>query len=129
MGLYGRKCGNESMQIEACRQYAKGLENHLIETQMRHLWLANGRDVADVIDEEAVCATIMFAFFEATMATTVNAWADHMLAASKMVELLGPKRCATGVLHYIFRTVRIGIVSEPRVFHGSLLICHRRTGV
>ena len=110
MGLYGRRSGNESMQMEACRQYAKGLECQLIESQVRQLRLANGHDVAEVFDEEAVCTTIMFSLFEAAMATTANAWTNHILAAAHMVELLGPERCSTGIMHFLFRTVRIGIV-------------------
>ena len=117
MSVYGKRSRDESIQMEACRCYAKGLESQLIEGQINQLQLSKGRSVTEVFSEETVCAPIMFCLFESAMCTSMAAWAQHLVAAGKMLEMLGPERCRHGIIHHMFRTVRIGIVCLPLPAH------------
>ena len=112
MALYGKKSGNESIQMEACRHYAKGLESQLLDSKAHQLKMANGGQVAEIFNEETICATVMFSFFESIMSTSITGWAQHLAAAGKMMEMLGPERCRYGIVHNLFRTVRVGTVSH-----------------
>ena len=107
MSVYGKKTGNKPIQVEACRSYAKGLEIQLAETRLNQRKLTAGVDAGEIYDAEAVCVPMMFCFFEAMMCTSFSAWAQHAMAAGKMLEMLGPQQCRDGILHYIFRTARL----------------------
>ena len=120
MSVYGKRNGDESIQMEACRSYAKALESQLIEGQIHQLQLSRGESVAEVFSEETVCAPIMLCLFESAMCTNITAWAQHLVAAGKMLEMLGPDRCRHGTLHNLFRLVRIGTV-----YYGPLDLLER----
>lgn len=110
MSVYGKKTGNQSIQVEACRSYAKGIENQLAESRLNQQRLTAGTDVGQIYDLEAVCVPMMFCFFESMMCTSFAAWAQHSIAAGKILEMLGPQQCRDGVLHFLFRTARITTV-------------------
>ena len=110
MSVYGKKTGNQPIQVEACRSYAKGIENQLAESRSNQRKLTAGVEACEIYDAEAVCVPMMFCFFEAMMCTSFGAWAQHAMAAGKMLELLGPQKCRDGLLHYLFRTARITTV-------------------
>lgn len=111
MAHYGKRTGDAAMQREACHWYDKGLENQRLESHEMELQLANGARAADKISEATICAPIMFSLFESLMTTSFTAWAQHMTAAGKMLELRGPEKCQDGIIHHLFRSVRIGSVS------------------
>ncbi len=110
MAHYGKRSGDESIQVEALGWYAKGLQSQRLESKGFDLQLAKGSSAADVFNESIICTPIMFAFFESVMCTTYPAWAQHLKAAGKMMEMLGPWRCRQGMLHQLFKTSRTGAV-------------------
>ena len=111
MAHYGKQTGDHAMQLEACRWYDKGLESQRLENQQMELQLSKGGNVDERINEATLCAPIMFSLFESLMTTSFNAWSEHMKAAGKMLEMRGPENCRDGIIHHIFRTVRLTAVS------------------
>lgn len=122
MAHYGKRTGNVSFQTNACRWYVKGLETQRLQSQQYQLQLANGKDINDVITDASICAPIMFGIFETIMSTSLAAWAQHFKAAGKLLEMKGPEKCQRGLLHPLFRTVRLAAVyigmtwDKPSVF-------------
>ena len=108
---YGRRTGNQPMQLEACQWYEKGLESQRFENEQTELRLAQGEDIEEEISETWISAPIMLTLFESVMATSLISWTHHMRAAGKMMELRGPRSCQNGSIHYLFRTVRLTAVS------------------
>ncbi len=111
MAHYGKRTANMSMQIEACRWYDKGLEAQRLESERTELHLMNGGNIDQRLGAAAISAPIMFSLFESLMTTSFVAWAQHLKAAAKMLEMKGAISCQSGLIHHLFRTVRIGVVS------------------
>ena len=116
MAHYGKRTGNISMQIEACRWYDKGLEAQRLESERTELHLINGGNVDQRLGVAAISAPIMFSLYESMMTTSFVAWAQHLKAAAKMLEMKGALNCQSGLIHHLFRTVRIGAVSLSQLF-------------
>lgn len=108
MAFYGAKTGDVSLQIEASKWYGKGLSQQRIELDE----ISN-----DPTNQElritGLLAPLMFAMFETVMVTNSNGWSQHLHAASRMLELLGPEACQDGVANSLFRSIRISMVSIP----------------
>ena len=111
MAHYGKKTGDVSIQIEACRWYDKGLESQRLESQRTQLQLLLGDSVHQRLDAVTISAPLMFSVFESMMSTSFAAWSQHVEAAGKMTEMRGPENCQSGLIHHLFRAVRIGAVS------------------
>ena len=111
MAHYGKRTGDMPMQIEACRWYDKGLEAQRLESERTELHLLTGGNIYQRLGVAAISAPVMFSFFECMMATSFVAWSQHLKAAAKMVEMRGAINCQSGLIHYVFRTVRMGAVS------------------
>lgn len=118
MAHYGKKTGDVSIQVEACRWYEKGLESQRLESQRTQLQLLHGDSVHLRLDAVTISAPLMFSVFESMMSTSFAAWSQHVKAAGKMIEMRGPENCQSGLIYRLFRTVRIGTVSLAR--SGSL---------
>ena len=128
MSVYGKKIGDESIQVEACRCYARGIESQLVESRANQQKLTTGIHAEDIYDEEAVCVPLMFCFFESMMCTSFAAWAQHSNAAGQMLEMLGPQKCRDGVLHHLFCSVRVATVFfDNKNRHLSLTVCRSIT--
>ena len=112
MALYGKKNCDVGMQLEACHWYDRGLECQRLESHETELQLAKGESAADKISEATISAPILFSLFESLMTTSFAAWAQHITAAGKMLELRGPAKCQDGTIHHLFRSVRLGSVSS-----------------
>lgn len=111
MALYGKQRGDAAMQLEACYWYDKGLESQRHESHETELQLARCGSAAGKISEATISAPILFSLFECLMTTSFAAWAQHITAAGKMLELRGPTMCQDGIIHHLFRSVRLGSVS------------------
>ncbi len=111
MALYGKQRGDAAMQLEACYWYDKGLESQRHENHETELQLARCGSAASKISEATISAPILFSLFECLMTTSFAAWAQHITAAGKMLELRGPTMCQDGIIHHLFRSVRLGSVS------------------
>ncbi|KAF2801614.1 uncharacterized protein BDZ99DRAFT_528339 [Mytilinidion resinicola] len=117
MAFYGRICQDENTVIEACRWYSASLQS-----QRESLELARvGRDERDT-SVAAICAAILLSTFESMVSTTPLGWLQHYEGAVKVIEILGPEACQSGLLHSLFRSVRHGSVAismtleEPSIF-------------
>ncbi len=111
MAHYGKRTGDMSMQMEACRWYDRGLEAQRLESERTELHLLTGGNIDQRLGVAAVSAPVMFSLFESMMTTSFVAWAQHLKAAAKMLEMRGAINCQSGLIHHVFRTVRIGAVS------------------
>ena len=110
MALYGKKSGNESLQLEACRIYSKGLQSQIEESRGDQSQMTHGRSPDLVFTEQDICAPILFSIFETAMSTAFDAWAQHLMAGCKILEMLGPEKCQQGMYHSLLRFVRAGAV-------------------
>ena len=106
MAFYGTKAGDDAIKTEACRWYVKGLGYQRTELER-----ASSPDRAQQLDITSVLAPLMFSIFETVMMTSHNGWVQHMQAASKFLELLGPEACQEGLAWSLLRSVRLGVVS------------------
>ncbi|KAK3170140.1 hypothetical protein OEA41_009526 [Lepraria neglecta] len=116
MAHYGKKTGDVSIQVEACRWYDKGLESQRLESQRTQLQLLHGDSVHQRLDAVTISAPLMFSVFESMMSTSFAAWSQHVKAAGKMIEMRGPENCQSGLIHHLFRTVRIGAIYMGMTF-------------
>ena len=113
MAHYGKVSGDVSIQMDSMRWYSRGLEGQRLENTETQRQLEEGNSVDGVYNETVICTPIMFILFETVMGTTTSAWAQHLKAASIMLEMIGPWKCQRGILHHIFKSVRIGAVRLP----------------
>ncbi len=86
VALYGRMAGSETLQLEACKWYARCL-------RFQH---ANFQKAAAETDNPSVLHTAMMAthllsVFESTILTSSSGWITHSSAAVEMILLKGPK--------------------------------------
>lgn len=109
MAFYGRLNASISIQTEARRTYTKALET-------RRQDICRNTD-AGRTPEEALCSTVLMGYFELVVKTTPLAWMQHLDAAAAILEAMGPEGCQKGLMHQLFRTVRLGIVS---LFQGQV---------
>lgn len=108
---YGKRTGDMPMQMEACRWYDKGLEAQRLESERTELHLLAGGNIVQRLGVAAISAPVMLSLFETMMATSFIAWSQHLKAAARMLEMRGAINCQTGLIHHVFRSVRIGAVS------------------
>lgn len=112
---YGRQTRDSKIQIEACRWYDMGLECQRLASRATEIGLANGGSTDEKISEASVCAPMMLSIFEHLITTSFASWCQHMIAAGRMLEMRGPENCQDGIMHNLFRIIRLCSVS-PRHF-------------
>ena len=110
MAHYGKRKGDMSMQMEACHWYDKGLEAQRLESERIGLHLLTGGIISQKLGVAEVSAPVMFSLFESIVTTSFVAWAQHLKAAARMLEMRGAINCQSGLIHHVFRAVRIGTV-------------------
>jgi hypothetical protein len=101
MAIYSKMTWDKGIETDACRWYAKGLE-----TQREIL----ERTVGCISMNVAICSAIMFSVFESIISTTPRCWLEHFSAAANMVYLRGAEKCQRGLVHRLFRSVRLASV-------------------
>ena len=107
MAFYGTKAEDSAIKTEACRWYVKGMGY-----QRNELEKASSPNRTAQLDITSVLAPFMFSVFETIMMTSKSGWVQHMQAASKFLELLGPEACQEGLAWSLLRSVRLGVVSS-----------------
>jgi hypothetical protein len=117
MAFYGSLVNDESIQIEACKWYARGLVGQRSQISGLEAGLTGSADpggaaVAEVNipSEEAICTSIMLGYFEISCSTTPLGWFQHIQGAARLLEMRGPQNCQIGIAHRMFRTVRLNMV-------------------
>ena len=124
MAHYGKRTGDKSMQIEACRWYDKGLKAQRLQNERTELHISMPGNIDQRLGVAAVSAPLMFSLFESMMTTSYVAWSQHLKAAAKMLEIRGAINCQSGLIHHVFRTVRIGAVSLNWLFEIDRGLVH-----
>ena len=107
MVYYGVMTSNASIQTEAFKWYAKGLESQRSFLQNTTLGLTKPMPA-----EEEILPAIILALFELVSCTTPSGWMDHITGAATMLEMRKPENCQTGLSHLLFRTIRPTIASN-----------------
>ncbi|KAF2496716.1 hypothetical protein BU16DRAFT_560037 [Lophium mytilinum] len=121
LAFYGRICQDESTVIEACRWYSTSLQSQRENLELERV----GRDERDT-SVAAICVAILLSTFESMISTTPLGWLQHSEGAVKVIEILGPEACQSGLLHSLFRSVRHGAVAvsmtleEPSIFSTDM---------
>ena len=105
MAFYGTKAGDVALQTEASRWYGKGLSQQRTELEQIATYPHSQQ-----LKITTLLAPLMFAMFETVMVTSATGWAQHLYAASRILELLGPEAFQDGVANSLFRSIRMGLV-------------------
>jgi hypothetical protein len=106
LALYGNLSNQPTIVTEAYKWYGSGLKR-----QRKRLLLQEPETMAPIIPTvEDVSMALLLAYFEVVFHTSPEAYFQHHTGASKMLELMGPEACRTGVLHELFQTVRFHMV-------------------
>lgn len=106
MAWYGALTDTTAIRTQSCKVYTAALTCQRNEVYGK---LQPSRH--QIPTDEAICTSIMMAYFE--MVTRINhrGWEQHVAAAMTMLELRGPALCTDKFIFQIFRTVRIWVVS------------------
>ncbi|KAI4254164.1 MAG: hypothetical protein LQ352_003243 [Teloschistes flavicans] len=104
MAFYGVKTGNLALQTEASNWYGRGMAEQ--RTELEHL---SAHPDNQQLSFTEVLAPVMFSMFESVMVTSPTGWAQHLHAASRMLEILGPEACQYGLANSLFRSIRIAM--------------------
>ncbi|KAL8715200.1 MAG: hypothetical protein Q9220_001158 [cf. Caloplaca sp. 1 TL-2023] len=105
MAFYGTVAEDIVVQTEACRWYVKGMAHQRNELEKT----SSPTRVRD-LDIASVLAPLMFSIFETIMMTSHTGWVQHMHAAIRVLEVLGPEACQEGFAHNLFKAVRVSAV-------------------
>ena len=68
-------------------------------------------DKRTTICAEDVSMALMLAYYELFSPTSPNAYFEHVMAAGRFLEALGPEMCQRGPLSDLFKTIRVHMVS------------------
>lgn len=118
MAFYGIQADDVTIKAEACRWYCKGLRVQRIQLER-----ASSASQTRGLDVASALAPFLLSIFETFMVTNPSGWIQHMLAADRFLELLGPDACKDGLGHSLLRAVRLGAVSNPLILKA--LACMR----
>ena len=117
MAFYGIKADDVAIKAQACRWYCKGLRDQRIELER-----ASSARSVHRLDVASALAPLLFSIFETFMVANPSGWIQHILAADRFLELLGPDACKDGLGHGLLRAVRLGAVSTPLILKASACI-------
>ena len=94
---------NPSILVESYKWYAEGIEKQrkLLQELQRQKRLPT---------VEEICNPILLSFFEITCNTSMTGYFQHLTGAARLLEMRGPKDCASGILHHLLITLRIQLV-------------------
>ncbi|KAL9578287.1 MAG: hypothetical protein Q9212_005812 [Teloschistes hypoglaucus] len=105
MAFYGVKTGNLALQTEASHWYGRGMAEQ--RTELEHLSTHSDNQQ---LSFTGLLAPVMFSMFESVMVTSAAGSAQHLHAASRMLEILGPEACQDGVANSLFRSIRVAMI-------------------
>ncbi|KIM98237.1 hypothetical protein OIDMADRAFT_31062 [Oidiodendron maius Zn] len=98
LAFFAQLIGNVAMKVEANQWYATALHEEQAHVQQ----LLYHRPTP-----EDICAPLLLMYYELIHPTTTGGWMKHLVGASKLVELIGPENCQTGLCHSLFRALRL----------------------
>lgn len=104
---YGVMTANVSIQTEGCRWYARALRGQRIDLQNERPALSTRMPTG-----EEVLSLVILSIFELVSSTTPMGWIDHLLAAAALLQMRKPENCQNGLVHLVFRTMRMTVVSS-----------------
>jgi hypothetical protein len=107
MAFYGNLTKNVALQTDASRWYSKAIQLEMAGLSAK---VSKTREESKEINPERILTPMILALFESALCTSPMGWAHHLNAAAKLVEDLGPECCQTGIMHDIFRSVRLNMV-------------------
>jgi hypothetical protein len=108
MAFYGNLTKNIALQTDASRWYSKAIQLEIARLAAK---VSEPREASKAMDPEHILTPMVLALFESALCTSPMGWAQHLTTAAKLLEDLGPEHCQTGVMHDIFRSVRLNMVS------------------
>lgn len=85
-------------------RHAWDLYGRAIQSHSR--FLSRSRKGSTKITVHMISTSVLFSFFEAMQATSIDAYRSHIYGAAKMFEITNPKQCTEGVLCQIFFHLR-----------------------
>lgn len=97
---YGHLTENKSIQSNARRWYALGLERQLTKIQKMKM------EGTRTVDASIVFVPLLFVQFEIAMCTQPDAWVPHAIAAEQHLALMGPQKCRAPLMDHIFLYLR-----------------------
>jgi hypothetical protein len=109
MAFYGNLTKNATIQTNASQWYSKAIQ---LEISRLAAKVSEPRENPKAVNPEDILTPMVLALFESALCTSPMGWAHHLIAASKLLEDLGPERCQTGTMHDIFRALRLNMVSQ-----------------
>ena len=109
MAFYGNLTKNVALQTDASRWYSKAIQLEMARLAAK---ASQPRHVSKPMNPEDLLTPMILALFEAALCTSPMGWAHHLTAAAKLLEDMGPEQCQTGIMHDIFRSVRLNMVSD-----------------
>jgi hypothetical protein len=118
MAFYGNLTKNSALQLDASRWYSKAIQLEMARLAAKAL---QPKKAPKAVNPEDMLTPMILALFESALCTSPMGWAHHLIAAAKLLEDLGPGQCQTGVIHEIFRSVRLNMVGRPLHFLLSFL--------
>ena len=103
MAFYARLHQNFSVLTDSYRWYIASLHR-------QRLSLSN-LDSRCAPDNNSVLVPIILGVYEVYAGTTPMSVFQHLTAASKILEMIGPRNCALGVAHQLLRALRVSDVN------------------
>ena len=107
MAFYARLHQDTSVLTDSYRWYITSLSRQRIA-------LSN-LDTKAVPSHDILLVPIILAVYEVYAGTTPMSVFQHLTAASKILEMMGPRNCAAGVAHQLLRAMRVSDVIVDQV--------------
>lgn len=118
LAIYGNLSNQPTIVTEAYKWYGSGLKRQ----RKRLLFQEAETMTRSTPTVEDVSMALLLAYFEVVFHTSPEAYFQHHTGASKMLELIGPEACQTGVLHELFQTTRFHMVLFSLITPLELLV-------
>jgi hypothetical protein len=109
-------CASEIHDV-ALRRHAWDLYGQAIQTHRR--LLARSRPAIYAVTLHMISTSVLFSFFEAMQATSVEAYRLHVYGAARMFEVASPNQCSEGVLCQIFFHIRTQLAFVQLTSNGE----------
>ncbi|MCJ1414003.1 hypothetical protein MMC32_000328 [Xylographa parallela] len=112
LALYGTLAHEQAIVLIAHKWYGIGLNR-----QRKRLIDGRKQGQSMMPTVEDISMALLSAYFEVFFSTNPEAYFQHQIGASKLLEARGPQDCQTGVLHELFQTVRFHMIFVTIITH------------
>jgi hypothetical protein len=102
LGYYAARSNDTRALSSACKIYGKALKTHRASLET----LQNKVNNKTSLTVDVVRATLMLSFCEALHSSGPTAYAEHIIGATKVLEMVGPDKCNAGSLNQLFFSLR-----------------------